>query len=92
MILINNRCKGVRVEGKGECYARWVYEKPIKIRRKSTMKKNQKKITQMFGCVKIICNFAAEKGSKCCLIYISKGPDKLNVKGFFIASRQKSVL
>lgn len=43
MILINNRCKGVRVEGKGGCYARWVYEKPIKIRRKSTMKKNQKK-------------------------------------------------
>ena len=51
------------------------------------MKKNQKKITQMFGCVKIICNIKAKKGSKCCLIYISKGPDKLNVKGFFIASR-----
>lgn len=43
MILINNRCKGVRVEGKGECYARWVYEKPIKIRKKKYDEKKSKK-------------------------------------------------
>ena len=43
MILINNRCKGVRVEGKGETEARCVYEKPIKIRRNSRKKKIFKK-------------------------------------------------
>lgn len=53
MILINNRCKGVRVEGKGECYARWVYEKPIKIRRKSTMKKIKKKSRKCLVVLKL---------------------------------------
>lgn len=40
----------------------------------------------MLSVLKLFVILHPEKGSKCCLIYSSKGPDKLNVRGSFAVS------